>query len=244
MERCVGVVSRGIRTPIIRKGDDLTSIVVDSIEKVVKSENLTLKETDIVGVTEAVVAKSQSNYATLDDLKTDIENKYPDGELGIIFPIFSRNRFSIVLKGIAKGVKKLYLQLNYPNDEVGNPIANVDKLYERGINPYVDEFTENEFTEIFNKEDRINPFTGVDILEYYKNLSNNIEVIFSNNPVSILKYTKNVLVADIHGRKRTKEIMKNAGAKIVYGLDEILNAPINGSRIQPRIWRSWFKLIK
>lgn len=148
---------------------------------------------------------------------------------GVIFPIFSRNRFSLILKGIAKGVKKLYLQLNYPNDEVGNPIANIDKLYEKEINPYSDVFTEDEFKNIFDSEDRKNHFTGVDILEYYKGLSDNIEIIFSNNPKTILNYTKNVLAADIHTRFRTKELVKKAGAEKVFSLDEILSTSIDGS---------------
>lgn len=226
--RNIGTVSRGIRAPIIKEGDDLESIVVESIINASKSDNISLNDRDIVGVTESLVARAQGNYVTLDDVAKDIHNKFGD-EVGVIFPILSRNRFSLILKGIARGVKKLYLQLNYPNDEVGNPIANIDKIYERGINPYTDEFTEEEYKEIFNSEDRKNPFTGVDILEYYKNLSDNIEVIFSNNPASILKYTKNVLAADIHTRFRTKELLKRAGANKVYSLDEILSQSIDGS---------------
>jgi len=150
-------------------------------------------------------------------------------KFGVVFPILSRNRFALILQGIAKGVKKCYVQLSYPNDELGNPIANIDKLYEEGINPYIDEFTEDEYRKIFTTEERKNPFTGVDILDYYKNLSDNIEIIFSNNPVSILKYTKNVLVSDVHTRFRTKEILRRAGAEKLYSLNEILNESIDGS---------------
>ena len=226
-ERTVGTVVRGIRTPIIKKGDNLVDIVVASVLKCAENENFTFSDRDIVGVTEAVVAKAQGNYVSLDTVGKDINNKFGN-EVGVIFPILSRNRFSLILAGIARGVKKCYVQLNYPNDEVGNPIANPDKIYANGINPYTDEFTEEEYKKIFTREDRINPFTGVDILDYYKNLSDNIEIIFSNNPASILKYTKNVLVSDIHTRFRTKETIKKAGAEIVYSLDEVVNESIDG----------------
>ena len=226
--RNLGTVVRGIRAPIIKQGDDLETIVVDSILNASKNNNIDFNDKDIVAVTESLVARSQGNFVTLDNIAKDINNKFGD-EVGVIFPIFSRNRFSLILKAIARGVKKVYLLLNYPKDEVGNPVANLDKLYEKGINPYSDSFTEKEFKEIFNDEDRKNPFTGVDILEYYKGLSENIEVIFSNNPETILKYTKNVLAADIHTRFRTKEVLKKSGAEKVYSLDEILNKSIDGS---------------
>ena len=226
--RNVGTISRGIRTPIIKQGDDLENIVVESILNAGQSDNIHFNDKDIVAVTESLVARAQGNYVTLNNIAKDINNKFSD-EVGVIFPIFSRNRFSLILKGIAKGVNKLYLQLNYPNDEVGNPIANTNKIFEKRINPYSDEFTEKEFKDIFNSDDRKNPFTGVDILEYYKGLSDNIEIIFSNDPTSILKYTKNVLTADIHTRFRTKELLKKAGAQNVYSLDEIMAKSIDGS---------------
>ena len=226
--RTVGTVTRGIRAPIIRQGDKLDDIVTECVIKCAESENFSFFDRDIVGVTESLLARAQGNYVSLDAVGKDINNKFGD-EVGIVFPMLSRNRFSLILEGIARGVKKCYVQLNYPSDEVGNPIANLDKMYEKGINPYSDEFTEDEYRKIFTCEERKNPFTGVDILDYYKNLSDNIEIIFSNNPAAILKYTKNVLAADIHSRFRTKEIIKKAGAEKVYSLDEILNESIDGS---------------
>ncbi|MCL1858954.1 MAG: coenzyme F420-0:L-glutamate ligase [Oscillospiraceae bacterium] len=226
--RTVGTVIRGIRTPIIKQGDKLDDIITQSVLDCAEKENINFEDKDIVGVTEAVVARAQGNYVSLDAVGKDINNKFGD-EVGVVFPMLSRNRFSLILAGIARGVKKCYVQLNYPNDEVGNPIADLDKMYEKRINPYSDEFTEDEFRQIFTCEERKNPFTGVDILDYYKNLSDNIKIIFSNNPVSILKYTKNVLVCDIHSRFRTKEIIKKAGAEKIYSLDEIMNESIGGS---------------
>ena len=226
--RTVGTVVRGIRMPIIRQGDKLDDIVTEYVLNCAESENFKFSDKDIVGVTESLLARAQGNYVSLNDVGKDINNKFGD-EVGVVFPILSRNRFSLILSGIARGVKKCWVQLNYPNDEVGNPIANLDKMYEKGINPYTDEFTEDEYRKIFTKEERINPFTGVDILDYYKNISDNIEIIFSNKPNSILKYTKNVLVADIHSRFRTKQIIKKAGAEKIYSLDEIVSESINGS---------------
>ena len=226
--RNIGTVSRGIRAPIIKTGDNLEKIVVDSIMKVIDNDNVVLNDRDIVGITESLLARAQGNYVSLDAVAKDIHDKFGD-EVGVVFPMLSRNRFALILAGIARGVKKCYVQLNYPADEVGNPIANRDKIYENGINPYLDEFTEDEYKKIFTAEDRKNPFTGVDILEFYKNISDNIEIIFSNNPASILKYTKNILVSDIHSRFRTKEILKKAGTEIIYTLDEIVNKSIDGS---------------
>ena len=228
MQRTVGTVVRGVRTPIIKQGDKLDDIIVKSILDCAESESIKFRDRDIVGVTEAVVARAQGNYVTLEAVGKDINNKFGD-EVGVVFPILSRNRFSMILQGVAKGVKKCFLQLNYPNDEFGNPIANIDKIYEKGINPYTDEFTEAEYRKIFTAEERKNPFTGVDILDYYKSMSDNIEIIFSNNPASILKYTKNVLVADVHSRAGTKELIKKAGAEKIYSLDEILNKSVDGS---------------
>ena len=228
--RNVGTVVWGIRIPIIKikKRDDLENIVVDAIISAGKSNNISLNNKDIIGVTESLLARAQGNFVSLDVVGKDINNKYGD-EVGIVFPMLSRNRFSLILKGVSRGVKKLYVQLSYPYDEVGNPIANIDKIYEKGINPYSDEFTEEEFRKIFNSEERKNPFTGVDILEYYKNISDNIEIFFSNKPASILRYTKNILVSDVHSRFRTKKIIKNAGAEKIYSLDEIMNESIDGS---------------
>ena len=226
--RTVGTVIRGVRAPIVRKGDKLEDIVTQCVLDCAENENFSFNDRDVIGVTESLVARAQGNFVSLDTVAKDVNNKFGD-EVGVVFPMLSRNRFSLILKGIARGVKKCYVQLNYPNDEVGNPIANLDKMYEKGINPYSDEFTEEEYRKIFSAEDRTNPFTGVDILEYYKSLADNIEIVFANNPASILKYTKNVLVADIHSRFRTKEIIKKAGAEKIYSLDEIVNKSIDGS---------------
>ena len=226
--RNIGTVSRGIRAPIIKVGDDLENIAVELVVNVVKNDNITLNDKDIVGVTESLLARAQGNFVSLDAIGKDINNKFGD-EVGVVFPMLSRNRFSLILAGVARGVKKCYVQLNYPSDEVGNPISSLDKIYEKGINPYLDEFTEDEYRKIFTREERINPFTGVDILDYYKNLSDNIEIIFSNNPISMLKYTKNILISNIHARFRTKEIIRKAGAEKIYSLDEIVNTSIDGS---------------
>ncbi|MDR1700622.1 MAG: coenzyme F420-0:L-glutamate ligase [Lachnoclostridium sp.] len=228
MMRDIGTVSRGIRAPIIKAGDDLESIVVEAILNAVENNNITLNNRDIIGVTESLLARAQGNFITLDNVGKDIHDKFGD-EVGVVFPMLSRNRFSLILDGVTRGVKKCYVQLNYPNDEVGNPISNLDKISERGINPYSDEFTEEEYCKIFSSEERMNPFTKVDILDYYKNISDKIEIFFSNNPVSILKYTKNVLVSNIHARFRTKEIIRKAGAINIYSLDEIAAKSIDGS---------------
>lgn len=231
MERNTGVVARGIRAPIIRPGDDLVDIVVNSISKAAESENIKLRENDIVGVTEAVVAKAQNNFATLDDIKTDIESKYNE-ELGLVFPILSRNRFSSILKGVSSSVKKIFIQLSYPADEVGNHLISQDVLDATNINPYSDILTEEEFYKYF-KESK-HEFTGVDYIKYYKEIcEGKATIIFANDPRAILKYTKNVLVADIHNRKRTKRVIKEAGAEIIYGLEDILAKPVNNSGYNP-----------
>ncbi len=231
MERAIGTVSRGVRAPIIRSGDDIAQIVADSVLTAAKSENLEIRDRDVVGVTEAVVARAQGNYATTDDIATDIRAKFPTGELGVIFPIISRNRFSICLRGIAKGAKKIYLMLSYPSDEVGNHLVDLDALDAAGVNPYSDVLTEAEWREKFGVVKH--PFTGVDYIEYYKQLileaGCEAEVILANDCRTILRYTKNVLTCDIHSRARSKRLLKAAGAEIVYGIDEVLNAPVNGS---------------
>jgi len=231
MERNVGVVVRGIRGPIIRYGDNLVTIAVDSLAKAIESDNIVLKDSDVLGITEAVVAKSQNNFAMLEDIKEDIKSKY-ENEIGIVFPILSRNRFSNILKGIAMGVDKVYIQLSYPGDEVGNKLIAEHIFDESDINPYSDVLTEEEFYKVFKTAEH--EYTGVDYVQLYKSICDGkATIIFSNNPKTILKYTKSVLVADIHTRNRTKRILKNSGAEIVYSLDEILNKPVNGSGYNP-----------
>lgn len=231
MGKTVGTVARGIRTPIIRNGDNLIEIVTDSIMKASLEENFQVNDRDIVAVTEAVVARSQNNYATIDDISNDIKNKFQSDTIGVIFPILSRNRFAICLKGIAKGCKKIILMLSYPSDEVGNHLVSIDMLDEKGINPYTDILTEEKYRELFGEYKH--PFTGVDYIKYYSNLIKEmnceVEVIFANNPKTILQYTKNVLVCDIHTRERTKKILKENGGHIILGLDDILTSSLNNS---------------
>ena len=231
MERTVGTVVRGVRAPIIREGDNLAKIVVDSICNCIDAENITIGEKDVVAVTEAIVARAQGNYASTDDIAADIKAKFPDGHIGVIFPILSRNRFAICLRGIAKGAKKITLMLSYPSDEVGNHLFDIDMLDEKGINPYTDVLTEEKYRELFGHI--LHPFTGVDYVEYYGNLIRECgaecEIIFSNTATTILDYTKNVLTCDIHSRARTKRLLNKAGAQSVYNLEDILTAPVNGS---------------
>jgi len=231
MSRNFGVVVRGVRAPIIRPGDDLVKIVANTISNAVSEENINLKNNDVIGITEAVVAKAQNNFANMDDISTDVKNKFGN-ELGIVFPILSRNRFSHLLKGIAKGVDKVYIQLSYPSDEVGNHLISQDMLDDANINPYTDTLTEEEFEKTFGKTHH--QWTNVDYVELYKSMCDGkATVIFSNDPKAILKYTKNVLCADIHTRARTKRMLTKAGAEVVYGLDDILSEPINGSGYNP-----------
>lgn len=231
--RTVGTQARGIRLPIINKGDDLVEIVAKAVVESSRTEGYALHDRDIVGITESIVARAQGNYATIDHIAQDVAEKYPDGEVGVVFPILSRNRFSMLLLGIARGVKKVYLQLSYPTDEVGNPILTWDELDEKGINPYTDTLTEEEFYRYFG-HGAIHPFTGIDYIKYYKELVEGVTIIFSNDPRAILKYTPHVLAADIHTRFRTKRLLKQAGAKTVYGLDDILTRPVNGSGYHPQ----------
>lgn len=231
MDRMVGTVSRGVRAPIIREGDCLADIVVDSVLKAAESEKFEIRNRDVVAVTEAVVARAQGNYAHVDDIAQDVKAKFGDDTVGVIFPILSRNRFAICLRGIAKGCKKIVLMLSYPSDEVGNHLIDLDKMDEAGVNPWSDVLTEEKYREYFGYEKHV--FTGVDYVDYYKNLIQEagaeVEVIFANNPKVILNYTKSVLTCDIHTRKRTKRILLANGAEKVYGLDEIMTESMNGS---------------
>lgn len=231
MERYVGTVSRGIRCPIIKKGDDLASIVTESVLNASKNENFLLHDKDVVAITESIVARSQGNYASIDDIALDIKNKVKGDTLGVIFPILSRNRFAILLKGIAKGVKKVVLMLSYPSDEVGNALLTYDELDEKEINPYSDVLTYTQYRELFGYN--VHEFTGVDYVEYYKHLIEEmgaeVEIIFANQAKTILNYTKNVLTCDIHTRNRTKRLLKKYGAKVVLGLDDVLTSSVNGS---------------
>lgn len=226
--RTVGTVSRGIKAPIIRPGDDLVSIVVNSVNDAVVNKNIKLKDKDIVAVTEAIVAKAQGNFATLNDIATDVKNKLGKGTVGVVFPILSRNRFSNILKGISRGVDKLVIQLSYPFDEVGNPLVSIDKLYDFGVFQFNKTYTAQEFTDLV--KDVTHPFTGVNYLDLYKNICEcDCEIILSNDPTEILKYTKKVINADIHSRFRTKKLLINNGAEKVVSLHEILNESVNGS---------------
>ena len=231
MERKVGTISRGVRCPIIRENDNLAEIVVNSILEASEAEKFELRDRDVVGITESIVARAQGNYATIDDIATDVKTKFGDQPIGVIFPILSRNRFAICLKGIAKAAKKIILMLSYPSDEVGNALLTYDQLDEAGVNPYSDCLTLQQYRDIFGYQKH--EFTGVDYINYYKELIEECgaeaEIIFSNQAKHILKYTKNVLTCDIHTRVRTKRLLKEAGAEKVYGLDEILTSSINGS---------------
>ena len=231
MSRMFGTVSRGVRAPIIRNGDNIVDIVTASVLEASNVEGVPFRDRDIVAMTEAVVARAQGNYATVDDIATDIKNKFGGETVGVIFPILSRNRFAICLRGIAKGAKKVVLMLSYPSDEVGNHLVSLDAVDEKGVNPYCDVLTLAQYRELFGYEKHT--FTGVDYVEYYESLIRECgaeaEIIFANNAKAILPYTKNVLCCDIHTRARTKRILKAEGAEVVLGLDEILNAPVNGS---------------
>ena len=235
-ERRVGTVSRGIRCPIIREGDDLAKIVVDSVLEAAASEPFAMRDRDVISVTESVVARSQGNYATVDDIAADVRARLGGGTVGVIFPILSRNRFAICLRGIAKGCRKVVLMLSYPSDEVGNELVSLDKLDAVGINPYCDVLTLERYRELFgiNKHE----FTGVDYVQYYGDLIREagaeVEIIFANQARTILDYTDHVLCCDIHTRARTKRILKAAGASVVCGLDDILTSPVNGSGYNPR----------
>ena len=231
MERRVGTVSRGIRCPIIREGDDLVAITVDSVLAAAESEGFALRDRDIIALTESIVARAQGNYVSVEDIAADVKAKLGGETVGVIFPILSRNRFAINLKGIAMGCKKVVLMLSYPSDEVGNALLTYDQLDDAGINPYSDVLTLEKYRELFGAN--VHEFTGVDYVEYYSNIIKEagaeVEVIFANHAKTILNYTDCVINCDIHTRVRTKRILKAAGAKVVCGLDDIMTAPINGS---------------
>ena len=235
MSRMFGTVSIGIRAPIIRQGDDLVDIVTSSVLDAMKNDGLTPRDRDIVAMTEAIVARAQGNYATVDAIAEDVRVKLGGETVGVIFPILSRNRFAICLRGIAKGCKKIVLMLSYPSDEVGNHLIDWDLMDQHNVDPYRDILTEEQYRNYFGYIKH--PFTGVDYVEYYKNLIRecgaDVEVVFANDPRVILNYTKNVLTCDIHTRSRTKRLLKNAGAERVFGLDEIMTASINGSGYNP-----------
>ncbi|TXL64406.1 F420-0--gamma-glutamyl ligase [Cerasibacillus terrae] len=231
MVRVVGTVSRGLRCPIIHQGDNIVDIVVDSVIKASEVEGFSLNDKDIVSITESIVARAQGNYATVDHIATDVQEKFQDDTIGVIFPILSRNRFGVCLRGIAKGAKKIVLMLSYPADEVGNHLIDLDTLDEKGVNPWTDTLTEKQFRDLFGYNKHA--FTGVDYINYYKSLVEEYgvecEIIFSNNPKTILDYTKSVLTCDIHSRSRTKRILRENGGEKIYSLDKILATSIDGS---------------
>ena len=236
MERRVGTISRGIRCPIIREGDNLAEIVVDSVLDAAESEGFEIRDKDVIAATESIVARAQGNYASIDAIAKDVKAKLGGETIGVIFPILSRNRFSICLKGIAKGARKVVLMLSYPSDEVGNELVSLDKLDDAGINPYSDVMDLEKYRELFGENKH--PFTGVDYVQYYSDLIKEagaeVEVIFANQPQEILKHAKNVLTCDIHTRARTKRILEKNGAEVVLGLDNILTCPVDGSGCNER----------
>ena len=236
MERRTGTISRGIRCPIIREGDDIASMVVNSVIEASEAEGFDLRDRDVVAITESVVARAQGNYASVDAIAADVKAKLGGETIGVIFPILSRNRFAICLRGIAMGAKKIVLMLNYPSDEVGNALVSLDQLDEAGINPYSDVLSEEKYRELFGENPH--PFTGVDYIKYYGDLIRSCgaeaEIVLANDPRVILNYTDSVLNCDIHSRERTKRILRNAGAKRVVGLDEILNKSVNNSGFNER----------
>ena len=229
--RLTGVTSRGIRCPIIKEGDDLANIVTESVINASKEESFQLHDKDVIAITESIVARSEGNYVTVDDIAFDIKRKFKSDEIGLVFPILSRNRFSILLKGIARGVKKIYLMLSYPSDEVGNHLVSLDDIDSKGVNPYSDVLSLDKWRQLFGYP--VHEFTGIDYISFYQKIINDegcdVEFIFANNPRVILNYTKNVLAADIHTRFRTKRILKNNGGEIILGLDDICTESISGS---------------
>ena len=231
MSRTIGTISRGVRAPIIRNGDNIAEIVTSCILEASREENIPVRDRDVVAMTEAIVARAQGNYCTVDDIATDIRSKFGGETVAVIFPILSRNRFSVCLTGIARGAKKIVLMLSYPSDEVGNHLVSLDKVDEMGVNPYSDVLTLEKYRELFGYEKH--RFTGVDYVEFYEKLIRaegaDCEIIFGNDPRAVLPYTKNVLTCDIHTRHRSKRLLKAAGAEIVYGLDDILSESVNGS---------------
>ena len=234
--RLVGTVSRGIRCPIIRQGDDLAAIVADSVLAAAASEGFSLRDRDVISLTESIVARAQGNYASVDAIAADVKAKLGGGTVGVMFPILSRNRFAICLKGIARGAKKIVLMLSYPSDEVGNHLITIDQIDEAGVNPYSDVLTLERYRELFGEN--VHEFTGVDYVQYYGDLIRaegaEVEIVFANQPRTILQYTDCILTCDIHTRARTKRILREAGAKVVCGLDDILTGSIDGSGYNER----------
>ena len=230
-ERRVGTVSRGIRCPIIREGDNLSAIVTESVLEAAESEGFVLHDRDVIAVTESVVARAQGNYASVDEIAEDVRTKLGGETIGVIFPILSRNRFAVCLRGIAMGAKKIILMLNYPSDEVGNELVSLEKIDACGINPYSDVLTLEQYRRYFGHD--VHEFTGIDYIDYYRSLivecGAEVEILFANQAKTILQYTDHVLTCDIHTRARTKRILKEAGAKVVCGLDDLMNAPVSGS---------------
>lgn len=227
-ERMVGTSAFGIRAGIVKQGDDIVEFVSGSLFKALENDNLNLKDKDIIGITESLVARAQGNFANLEDIGIDLRSKYPNGEMGIVFPITSRNRFSLLLKACSKAMKKVYILLSLPSDEFGNQLISEEKLEDSGINLYQEILSEEEYYSSFGRNN-VHRFTGLDYVKFYKSLGNNIEILFSNNPCNILKYTKDIFVASVHNRESIKNRIKSAGANIVFGQDDILKESINGS---------------
>lgn len=231
MERITGTTSRGLRAPIIKAGDNLEEIVVDTVLKAQENGELEVKDHDVLAITESILARAQGNYCSVDDIATDIKNKFTSDTIGVVFPITSRNRFSICLKGFARGAKKIVLVFSYPSDEVGNQLVDLDLLDEKGINPYSDSLTLDTFLQLFGTTKH--PFTGMDYVSYYKEVIEaegcEVEILFANDPRAVLPYTKQVLTCDIHTRARSKRLLLEAGAEVVLGMDDILTSPVNGS---------------
>lgn len=231
MERLIGTVSRGIRAPIIRSGDDIVKITVESVLSALKSENIQIHDKDIISLTEAIVARAQGNYASVDDIAFDIKNLFQADEIGLVFPIMSRNRFATCLKGFARGMKKVYILLSFPSDEVGNHLVDLDALDEKGINPWSDVLSEEDFRKLFGSP--LHRFTGIDYISYYKSIVEDegceVEIILANDPRAILKYTKNVLSCDVHTRKRTMRLLKKDSDAKVFGLEDCLKEPVGKS---------------
>jgi F420-0:gamma-glutamyl ligase len=227
--KTVGVQVRGIRAPILKAGDDLVQFVIDALWQAMEAEGFALRDRDVIGITESLVARAQGNYVSVEAVTAELNKKFGTDEIGVVFPLLSRNRFAMLLKAIANGFSRVHLLLSYPADEVGNPLMDLDRMEEAGINPYTDLLTEADYRRIFGDEVK-HPYTGIDYVRFYKDLgvNANIEIYLSNNPRDILRYTKKVLTADIHSRARTKKILRAAGAELVYGLDEICTEPGNG----------------
>ena len=235
MGRCTGTVARGIRTPIVRKGDAVEEMVVESVLKAAEAEGFTIQDRDVVGITESLLARAQGNYASVDAIAADLKAKFGGDSLGVVFPILSRNRYAVLLRAMARSARQVVLLLSYPSDEVGNQLMDHDRMEEEGVNPWTDHLTEDRFREVCG--DSVHPFTGVDYVHYYRSLVEEegaaCTVLFSNHPQTILAHTGKVLACDIHTRERTKRLLRAAGAEIVYGLDEVLSSPVDGSGYHP-----------